>query len=82
MVQPAMVDEIATHILPGAQVFIQSDVEQVAREICDRFNTHQAFAKTHSEQWTAENPMPVPTERELSTLERGEPVYRALFARL
>ncbi|WP_026098864.1 tRNA (guanosine(46)-N7)-methyltransferase TrmB [Kamptonema formosum] len=82
MVQPAMVDEIASYLTPGAQVFIQSDVEAVAREICARFNSHPAFAKMHSEQWTAENPMPVPTERELSTLERGEPVYRALFARL
>ena len=31
--------------------------------------------------WLAENPLPVPTEREIATLAGGTPVYRALFVR-
>jgi len=31
--------------------------------------------------WLADNPLPVPTEREIATLAAGKPVYRALFVR-
>ena len=58
-------------------MFLQSDVEEVEIEMCDRFSEHSAFHRTQND-WLTENPLPVPTERELSTLDRGEPVYRAL----
>jgi tRNA (guanine-N7-)-methyltransferase len=50
-------------------------------EMCDRFESHPAFIKQGTEPWLATNPLQVPTEREVSTLSRGEPVYRALFHR-
>lgn len=81
VVQPELVAELATYLATGGIVFLQSDVEAIAVEMCDRFDAHPAFQRQSKEQWLAENPLSVPTERERSTLSRGEPVYRALFVR-
>ena len=78
MVQPELVDTLATYLLDGGEVFLQSDVKVVAQEMCDRFDEHPAFYR-QGEDWLGTNPLPVSTERETSTLSRGEPVYRALF---
>jgi tRNA (guanine-N7-)-methyltransferase len=80
MVQPDMVNDIATYLISSGTVLLQSDVEPVSREMCDRFQSHPNFFRTHAE-WLKENPLPVPTERELSTLERGGAVYRAVFVK-
>lgn len=81
MIQPTTVAVLAEHLVEGGLVFVQSDVEDVAREICDRFSNHPAFQKQGTEDWLSSNPLPIPTERETSTLLRGEPVYRTLFVR-
>lgn len=81
VVQPELVNVLAAYLVDGGEVFLQSDVEAVAVEMCDRFAEHPAFDKLGTDTWLATNPLPVPTERELSTLSRGEPVYRALFVR-
>ncbi len=81
MVQPEMVDELAQYLDAGSEVLIQSDVQAVAVEIRDRFQQHPDFQQQHEAPWLAENPLPVATERELATLSRGEPVYRALFVK-
>lgn len=80
VVQPEMVETIARYLVTGGQVLVQSDVEAVAVEMDDRFQAHDAFQRSHL-GWLATNPLPVPTEREVATLEKGEPVYRALFTR-
>jgi len=80
VVQPELVDAIAQFLVSGGEVFLQSDIAEVAIDMRDRFYEHAAFRPT-SEDWLPTNPMPIPTERELSTLERSEPVYRALFMR-
>jgi tRNA (guanine-N7-)-methyltransferase len=79
VVQPEVVDLLATHLARGGMVLLQSDVAAVAVEMCDRFQEHPAFHKQTSDPWLLQNPLPVATEREKSTLSRGEPVYRALF---
>ena len=81
VVQPELVDVLAAYLVDGGEVFLQSDVEAVAVEMCDRFAEHPAFHKQGTDTWLPTNPLPVPTERELSTLSHGEPVYRALFVR-
>lgn len=80
VVQPELVAELAKYLVAGGEVFLQSDIQEVEEEMCDRFSEHPAFHRLQTE-WLAENPLTVPTEREQSTLERGEPVYRALFVR-
>jgi tRNA (guanine-N7-)-methyltransferase len=77
VVQSALVAELAEFLVGGGTVFIQSDVEIVALEMRDRFEQHPAFEQQGD--WLPANPFPVATEREGSTLERGEAVYRALF---
>lgn len=81
VVQPRLVEELASYLVEGGVIFIQSDVERVAIEMCDRFNEHPALKRQRSD-WLETNPLGVPTERERSTLERGEPVYRALFTKV
>ncbi|PSB19682.1 tRNA (guanosine(46)-N7)-methyltransferase TrmB [Phormidesmis priestleyi ULC007] len=78
VVQPQVVEELALHLSDRGQVFVQSDVEEVAIEMVDRFSAHAAFQR-QGHDWLSDNPLPVPTERESSTIERGEAVYRALF---
>lgn len=78
MVQPELVDILALYLVEGGIVFIQSDVETLAVDMCSQVETHPAF-KRQGDSWLAENPFPVASEREKSTLERSEPVYRALF---
>lgn len=80
VVQSELVAELAGFLVSGGAVFLQSDIKEVAVEMRDRFRAHPAFiAQTH--EWLAVNPLAVPTERELSTLQRGEPVYRAEFVK-
>jgi tRNA (guanine-N7-)-methyltransferase len=81
VVQPELVEVLATYLSVGGVVFLQSDVEEVAQEMCDRFSTHPAFQRQANHTWLATNPLPVSTERELFTLSNGEPIYRALFVR-
>lgn len=82
VVQPDLVRDLAAVMPVGSQVFLQSDVEEVAAEMSDHFAEHPAFAIAHPETpWLSDNPLPVRTEREQSTLSRGEPVYRVLFRR-
>jgi tRNA (guanine-N7-)-methyltransferase len=80
VVQPELVEELAIYLTQGGTLFIQSDVQEVAEEMRDRFTAHPAF-EPQQPDWLPTNPLPIPTERESSTLERGEPVYRALFLR-
>lgn len=80
VVQPELVQELAEAMPAGGVVFVQSDVEEVAIEMRDRFSENPIFIP-QQEGWLTTNPMPVPTERETSTLSRDEPVYRALFVR-
>ncbi|MFO5494677.1 MAG: tRNA (guanosine(46)-N7)-methyltransferase TrmB [Cuspidothrix sp.] len=79
VVQPELVKELAKYLVVGGIVFLQSDIEFVAVEMGDRFHENPAFEKLGTTTWLAENPLPVPTERELATQKKGEPVYRALF---
>ncbi len=80
VVQPELINDLASVLPSGGVVFLQSDVEEVAVEMGNRFSENPAFTR-QSDHWLPENPMPIPTERELSTLKRGRPVYRMLFVR-
>ena len=81
VVQPELVIDLAEFLVSGGVVFVQSDVEEVAIEMRDRFDEHPAFIRQHDD-WLPNNPLPVSTERERSTLSTSdEPVYRALFVR-
>lgn len=79
VVQPELVDILAQYLAEGGKIFLQSDVEEVAKEMGDRFLSHPSFKKQHLDLWLAENPFPIATEREIATLNKGQPVYRLLL---
>ena len=91
VVQPELVDTLGRYLKPGGVVFLQSDVREVAIDMADQFAFHPAFSleggetlpqKADDGQWILINPLPVATERERSTLERGGFVYRQLFKKI
>jgi len=80
VVQPELVAALAQGLPTEGQVVLQSDVESVAREMCDRFAEHPQFQRT-APDWLPESPFPAQTDREQLTLGKGLPVYRAIFRR-
>lgn len=80
VVQPELVEDLATYLAKDGMVFLQSDIESVARKMCDRFTEHPAFSQQGA-GWLETNPLPVPTEREQMVLQRGDLVYRSVFVR-
>lgn len=80
VVQSQLVMQLAQSLPPESEVILQSDVEAVEQEMCDRLAEHSAFQRT-SPDWLPANPLPLPTEREISVMRRGLSVYRAVFVR-
>jgi tRNA (guanine-N7-)-methyltransferase len=80
VVQPPLVQDLADFMPIGAMLFIQSDILNVATEMRDRFAANAAF-QNQADDWLEVNPMPLPTEREESTLRHNDPVYRMVFTR-
>jgi tRNA (guanine-N7-)-methyltransferase len=81
VVQPGLVEDLAEFLSSGAIVFLQSDILDISEEMRDRFQEHSSFVLQNPE-WSQENIMPIPTEREIGVLAAEEPVYRALFVRI
>lgn len=86
IVQPELVNTLAKYLTPHDShlqggVFLQSDVEFVIKEMARHFEHHPSFYR-ETAAWLPENPLAVATEREISTLEQGQPVYRTLFHRV
>lgn len=80
VVQLELVQDLAAYLVEGGIVFLQSDIQIVAEEMCDRFAEHPAFIR-QGVGWLENNPLAVPTERERLVLERGDPVYRSVFVK-
>jgi tRNA (guanine-N7-)-methyltransferase len=76
-----VVQILADHLVPEGQVFLQSDVAEVLLEMGDRFQEHSAFERQTAAPNQTPNPFPIATERESSTLEKGDPIYRMIFAK-
>ena len=79
VVQPDLVDILANHTPNDVVFFLQSDVEEVATEMREKFLEHPRFETDHDTFWLADNIFPVPTEREIATQNKGAPVYRVLL---
>lgn len=81
MVQPGLVDVVCATLRPGGgEVFLQSDVEEVAQSMRECFwEDPRVQDGCAPGEWMPENPLGVPTEREKLTLGKGLPVYRTLL---
>lgn len=80
VLQPQLVNDLAQGVPAGGRVVLQSDVEEVALEMCDRMAENSCFTRT-SPHWLPTSPFPTQTDRERVTLEKGMPVFRAIFVR-
>lgn len=82
VVQPKLVNILVDYLAESGEVFLQSDIEEVAVEMRDRFADNFLLTQQHSSTWLEENPLSVPTERELYVQQKNLPVYRVLFQKL
>jgi tRNA (guanine-N7-)-methyltransferase len=80
VLQPELVATLAEFLPPGGRVVVQSDVEEVAVDMCDRLSENPQFQR-QGDLWLPASPFPAQTDRERVTLEQGLPVYRAIFTR-
>ncbi|MCL2924342.1 MAG: tRNA (guanosine(46)-N7)-methyltransferase TrmB [Trichodesmium sp. MAG_R04] len=78
VVQPQLVQDLANYLIVGGQIFLYSDVEEVAKEMCDHFLAHNSFYRSYND-WLNKNILPVLSEREKATLGKNKSVYRGLF---
>lgn len=79
VIQPELVDLLVNYLVDDGMVFLQSDIQEVAVEMKNRFTQNPLLVRQHSEKWLDKNPFPVATERELYVLKDNLPVYRSLF---
>lgn len=79
VIQPDLVVTLIDHLRVNGQIFLQSDIEEVAVEMRDRFAVNPWLIQQHPTAWLDTNPFPVPTERESHVLGQDLPVYRVLF---
>jgi tRNA (guanine-N7-)-methyltransferase len=82
-VQPQLVADLARILVPGGQVYLQSDVEPLAIAMVKTFLAHPAYRNLAAPGRFLGDAYPdhVPTEREQSVRERGLPIYQTVLVR-
>ncbi len=75
MVNVELIETIANHLADSGKVFVQTDIEFLAKEMFDLFEENDTFARVE----ISENPFPIKTERETAVEEKQMPIYRAMF---
>ena len=78
VVQPELVQCLAKFLPADGRVVLQSDIREVAQEMCDRFSENTTFHRSQTD-WLSDSPFPAQTDREQLTLEKEHAVYRAIF---
>ncbi|KAL2635870.1 hypothetical protein R1flu_007349 [Riccia fluitans] len=89
VVQKQLVDTVLEHLAPRGKLFVQSDVKEVAVDMRRQFDEHLGVRLVHcgsfprdSAGWVLENPLGLPSEREVHVLTQGGMVYRSLYERI
>lgn len=82
VVQPELVNILVNYLVEDGTIFLQSDIEEVAIEMRERFAANSALVQQHQTTWLDHNPLPFPTERELYVLADNLPVYRVLYKKV
>jgi len=75
MVKKILVEDIADNLSDDGKVFVQTDIESLAKEMFKLFEQTEKFE--HFE--TKESILPIKSEREKSVENRNLPIYRALY---
>lgn len=82
MLQPDLVDNLVKYLQDEGTFFIQSDIEEVALEMTQLLKANkllQLKSFDNDSKWLESSPFAIATEREIGLLNKGQPVYRALF---
>lgn len=79
VVQSEIVEILSKFLSKKGQIFLQSDIQEVAEEMCNCFLENPQFKPFKPEIWLTENPLNVMTEREIATLNKGKKVYRTII---
>ena len=84
MVDPALADQIAHALRPGGELFVQSDVWDIALDGMATFDGDDRFVNAAGEWtfWRAGNPYGVRSWREQNAEETGLPIWRILYRRV
>ncbi|MCO5597621.1 hypothetical protein L7F22_051702 [Adiantum nelumboides] len=92
IVQVQLVDSIINSLAPGGQVFLQSDVKEVAEDMRHQFNVRLDVSLVDELQanpsvcdvdgWLLDNPLGIRSEREIHALARGGQVFRKLYTKV
>eukprot|EP00978_Attheya_sp_CCMP212_P003468 scaffold7174_cov55-Attheya_sp.AAC.2 len=75
---------LAKFMKEGRTLFIQSDVQELLDDMRERIREQSIYFEDEIEditEYMLENPLGVPTEREISVLAKDLPVYRTIFRR-
>jgi tRNA (guanine-N7-)-methyltransferase len=84
VLKPSLLDEIARLLRPGGELFLQTDVDERARQYDAQVAGHGAFEPSGDEPgsaWLADNPYLATSHRERRAMKDVIPVYRLRFAR-
>jgi tRNA (guanine-N7-)-methyltransferase len=83
VLQPPLLQALATAMAPGSQLFLQSDVLPLIEPMVALVEASGCFTRPAADPqpWRPTNPLPVASERERHVRARGLPVYRVLFDR-
>ncbi|XP_078427592.1 uncharacterized protein LOC144700077 isoform X1 [Wolffia australiana] len=85
MVRRILIEAIADLLAVNGKVFLQSDVEEVARRMKEDFMAHGigplAVEGDESGEWMRENPFGVRSDWERHVLAQSKPMYRALLCK-
>jgi tRNA (guanine-N7-)-methyltransferase len=84
VVTPELVTTLAEFMPEGAIVFLQSDIQSVLDDMRLQFRLQETYFSDdveNVEDYLEENVVGIPTEREVSVLDKGLPVYRTTFTR-
>lgn len=86
VVQPELVEHIATQLAPGGTLFVQSDVRELAEAMREQIELSAAGRLVPApgpagDGWLDHNPVGIATERELATVRKGGDVWRAIYTR-
>ncbi|KAG5022417.1 hypothetical protein JHK85_018759 [Glycine max] len=88
VLQKPLVDAIVDNLMPGGQVFTQSDVFEMALDMRNQFDEVETLKHIEvlnpsmlcdSEGWLLGNPMGIRTEREIHAEHEGAKIYRRLY---
>ncbi len=78
MVDENLVETIVRHLKIAGVIFIQTDVDFLAEEMCSLFRENESLR----EIVITENSFTVKTERETAVEEKGLPIFRAMFEKI